>query len=177
VTTPIATTARAFSAAQSRRVSVAQKSRNIEVSIDPAALGSIFGVADPELASRLLGQLASVLNPDPSKSIDAVAINQVLALVEGINPTDAVEAMTATMLVAAQHAALDAMRRALHPDQTPTGRQSYMALSLKAMRTFAQLVETLNHGRGKGVTQRVIVERVNVAPGGQVIVAAVASKE
>jgi hypothetical protein len=79
--------------------------------------------------------------------------------------------------VAAQHAALDAMRRALHPDQTPAGRQSYMALSLKAMRTFAQLVENLNHGRGKSITQRVIVERVNVAPGAQAIVGAVASKE
>jgi hypothetical protein len=124
-----------------------------------------------------LGQIVSVLQPDPSKSIDTAAINQALALVEGINPTDALEAMTATMLVAAQHAALDAMRRALHPDQTPAGRQSYMALSLKAMRTFAQLVENLNHGRGKSITQRVIVERVNVAPGAQAIVGAVASKE
>jgi hypothetical protein len=157
--------------------SVARIGRSLEVTIDPVALSAAFGIEDPDVASRLLGQIVSVLQPDPSKSIDTAAINQALALVEGINPTDALEAMTATMLVAAQHAALDAMRRALHPDQTPAGRQSYMALSLKAMRTFAQLVENLNHGRGKSITQRVIVERVNVAPGAQAIVGAVASKE
>jgi hypothetical protein len=38
-------------------------------------------------------------------------------------------------------------------------------------------VENLNHGRGNSITQRVIVERVNVAPGAQAIVGAVASKE
>jgi hypothetical protein len=172
----MATASPALPGIRSRQISVTRNGRKTEITIDPAALGTIFGVADPELAIRLLGQLASVLNPDPSKPIDAVAVNQVLAIVEGINPTDAVEAMTTTMLVAAQHAALDAMRRALHPEQTPAGRQSYMALSLKAMRTFAQLAESLNHGRGKGVTQRVIVERVNIEPGAQAVVGAVSTR-
>lgn len=82
----------------------------------------------------------------------------------------------AVMLAAAQYAALVAMRRASHVAQSPAGRQSYTALSLKAMRTFAQLMETLNHGRGKGVTQRVIVEHVTVEAGGQAVVGAVAAK-
>jgi hypothetical protein len=37
-------------------------------------------------------------------------------------------------------------------------------------------METLNHGRGKGVTQRVIVEHVTVEAGGQAVVGAVAPK-
>jgi hypothetical protein len=152
-----------------RAPSVAQNGRSLEVTVEPAALSSAFGVDDPDVASRLLGQLVSVLQPDPNKQVDTTVINQALALVQGIEPADLTEAMTATMLVAAQHAALDAMRRALHPDQTPAGRQSYMALSLKAMRTFAQLLESLNHGRGKGVTQRVIVERVTVEPDAQAV--------
>jgi hypothetical protein len=126
--------------------------------------------------SILLSQLLGVLHPDPSKPVDSELVSEALALVQGIGPTDAGEAMLAVMLVAAQYAALDAMRRASHVAQSPAGRQSYTALSLKAMRTFAQLMETLNHGRGKGVTQRVIVERVTVEGGGQAVVGAVAAK-
>ena len=86
-----------------------------------------------------------------------------------------VEAMTATMLVGAQHAALDALRRASHPEQTPAGRQSYTALGLKAMRTFAQLVEALHVGRGKAVRQEINVthQHVTVEAGGQAVVGAI----
>ena len=70
-----------------------------------------------------------------------------------------------------------ASRRAMHPDQTPAGRQSYLGLALKAMRTFAQLVETLNHGRAKGPVQRVVVERVTVRDGGQAVVGSVGSRD
>jgi hypothetical protein len=55
-----------------------------------------------------------------------------------------------------------------------SSRQSYMALALKAMRTCAQLVGSLNRGRGKGVTQQIIVKHMSVEPGGQAIVGAVA---
>jgi hypothetical protein len=41
------------------------------------------------------------------------------------------------------------------------------------MRTFTGQVEALNRGRGKGIIQRVVVERVNVEPGGQAVVGAV----
>jgi hypothetical protein len=143
--------------------------------LEPSEVRTIFGINNPSLAARLLSQLLGVLHPDPSKPVDSALVNEALALVQGIGPTDAGEAMLAVMLVAAQHAALDAMRRASHVAQSPAGRQSYTALS-KAMRTFPQLMETLNHGRGKGVTQRVVVERVTVEAGGQAVVGAVAAK-
>ena len=120
------------------------------MTIEPATLCSVFGVADANVATRLLSQLISVVQPDPHKPVDAATIEQMLTLIEGIRPTHTLEAMTATMLVGAQHAALDCLRRASHPEQTPVGRQSYMALSLKAMRTFALLLDALNHGRGRG---------------------------
>jgi hypothetical protein len=145
-----------------QRVSrVEQGGGQLALAIEPTVLCEIFGVADPSLALRLLSQLLSVIQPDPHKPIDPASIEQLLTLIEGIRPTDTLEAMTATMLVGAQHAALDTLRRASHPEQTPVGRQSYMALSLKAMRTFALLLEALNHGRGKGVTQQIIVTRVS----------------
>jgi hypothetical protein len=152
---------------------VDQTTGKIAVDIDPAALCGVFGVADQDVATRLLSQLVSVLQPNPDKPVDAAVVNQALAVIEDIGPNDALEAITATMLLAAQHAALDTMRRGMHPDQTPAGRALYVALGLKAMRTYAQLLEALNHGRGKGVEQRIIVERVTVAPGAQAVVGAV----
>lgn len=145
----------------------------IAVPLESEVLCSAFGVSDVEIATRLLSQLVSVLQPDPTKPVGPAVINQALAMIENIRPTDGLEAMTATMLVAAQHAALESMRRGMHPDQTPAGRAMYVALGLKAMRTYSQLLEALNHGRGKGVEQRIIVERVTVAPGAQAVVGAV----
>ncbi len=152
---------------------VTHNGRQTTATVDPAQACAIFGVDDPELAARLLSQLVSVLQPDPNRPVEAAVINQALALVRSMGPVDVMEAMTATMLVAAEHAALDSMRRAMHPDQRPAGRALYGSLALKAMRTYAQLLEAVNHGRGKGVEQRIIVERVNVARGAQAVVGSV----
>jgi hypothetical protein len=151
-----------------------QNGAQVALTIQPLELCAVFGVADPDVAAHLLSQLLGVLHPDTSEPVDQALINQALALVQNLGPTDATEAMLVVMLVAAEHAAMDVMRRAAHPAQSAAGRQSYTTLSLKAMRTFAQLQEALNHGCGKGVTQRVIVERVTVEAGGQAVVGAIA---
>ena len=96
----------------------------IAVTIEPHALCDIFGVEDADLATGLLRQLLGFLQPDPKKPIDPASINQALAAIQGIRPAGAVEAILAVLLVAAQHAAFDSMRRAAHPAQTPIGRQS-----------------------------------------------------
>jgi hypothetical protein len=147
----------------------------IKLTIDPKGLCAVFGIDDPGVAVRLLSQLINFIQPDLQKPADAVSINQMLALIEGIGPSKTLEAMTATMLVGAQHAALDSLRRACHPDQTPAGRQSYTALGLKAMRTFAQLVEALHVGRGRAVRQEINVthQHVTVEAGGQAMVGAI----
>ncbi len=160
-------------AGRSRAVQAEQTAGKVVVTIEPTALCTTFGVDDPRMAAQLLSQLISILQPNPDKPVDVEIINQALAMIEGIEPNDTLEAMTATMLVAAQHAALDAMRRAMHPDQTPAGRALYGTLALKAMRTYAHLLEALNHGRGKGVTQQIIVKHVSVEHGGQAVVGSV----
>jgi hypothetical protein len=153
---------------------VRQADTQVTLAIQPSELCAVFGVADPDVASHLLSQLVGVLHPDTSEPVDPALIDRALALVQHMGPTDATEAMLAVMIVAAEYSAMDTMRRAAHPARSAAGRQGYTALSLKAMRTFAQLLEALNHGRGKGVTQRVIVERVTVEAGGQAVVGAVA---
>jgi hypothetical protein len=148
----------------------------IALAINAASLCAVFGIDDPNVATRLLSQLVNVIQSDPRKLVDAALIDQTLALVEGIRPTDTLEAMTATMLVGAQHAALDSLRRASHPDQTPAGRALYQSLAFKAMRTFAQLLDTLYQGRGKGVTQQIIVKHVTVEAGAQAVLGAIDAK-
>jgi hypothetical protein len=144
----------------------------IALSIDPETLRAVFGI-DPTVATRLVSQLVNVIQPDPRKPVDVVSLDQALALIEGISPGDTVEAMTATMLVGAQHAALESLRRASHPDQTPAGRVLYQSLAFKAMRTFAQLLDTLYHGRGRGMTQQIIVKHVTVEAGVQAVLGAI----
>jgi hypothetical protein len=139
-------------------------------------LSATFGV-DAKVASKLLGQLVNVLQPDPSRPVDAEVLETALGIIRAIGPTDTIEAMTATLMIAAQMAAMDAFRRSAHPEQTPAGRQMYASLGVKLANTHARLVDSINQGRGKGVTQRVIVERVNVEAGAQAVVGALASRD
>jgi hypothetical protein len=140
-------------------------------------VSTTFGTSDPDVVNRLLAQVTGALQPDPSKPIDPVTTSKALALVREIGPTDALEAMIATLILSTQTAAHDAMRRAARFDEHRGPHQSWLALGLKAARTSAQLIECLNKLRGKGTTQHVVVERVNVEYGGQAVVGAVATSK
>jgi hypothetical protein len=101
---------------------------------------------------------------DKNKQIDAA-----LSALVGINPKDEIEGMIAAQLVASHNAAMECYRRAMIGEQTFAGRSENLAQAGKLSRTHAMLVEALNRHRGKG-QQKIIVERVNVAAGGQAIV-------
>ena len=64
----------------------------IRLNIDHAALAAVFGVDDPNIASRLLGQLINLVQPDAGKPIDPAMINPLIATVQGIAPGNALEA-------------------------------------------------------------------------------------
>jgi hypothetical protein len=72
--------------------------------------------------------------------------------------------LTCQMFIA-HTAAMDASGKALHVQQTAGGRQAYLGLSRKLMTLFSAQMDTLNRHRGKATVQKVIVERVQVAPG------------
>jgi hypothetical protein len=75
--------------------------------------------------------------------------------------------LTCQMFIA-HTAAMDAAgRRSLQ--QTAGGRQAYLGLARKLMTLFSAQMDALNRHRGKATVQKVIVERVQVAPGGQVV--------
>ncbi len=145
---------------------------HIELPANPAA---IFGTADKAVTEALLVHLLNILHTDASKPVAGVAVDQALGFLAGIGPKDATEGLLAVQMVAAHVAAMNTARLAMKADQTPAGRLAYLALSGKLMRTFTGQLEALNRGRGKGITQRVVVERVNVEPGAQAVVGAVAA--
>jgi hypothetical protein len=80
--------------------------------------------------------------------------------------------MMAAQLIAAHNAAMECYRRGMIGEQTFEGRRESLAQANKLSRTFAALLETLNHHRGKG-QQKVTVEHVHVHSGGQAVVGVV----
>lgn len=99
---------------------------------------------------------------------DAQLSATVAALV-GIGPKDELEGMMAAQLIAAHNAATENYRRAMIGEQTFEGRRENLSQANKLSRTYAALVEALNHHRGKG-QQKVTVEHVHVHSGGQAVV-------
>lgn len=135
-----------------------------------------FGTTDEIVAQALYEQLLNTLNAGSSRPIDDATANLALALMHEIRPKDAAEAMLASQMIVAHVAAMDASRRALHAEQTPAGRQAYLSLTRKLMTLFAAQMDALNRHRGKATVQKVVVEKVLIAPGAQAVVGAVASR-
>ena len=130
-----------------------------------------FGTDDASVREMLASQLVALLK-NPATPVDDAVVEQALALITGIGPRDVTEAMLALQMVAAHQAAMATARRALAaPNANLAG--FYLSLSGKLMRTFTGQLEALNRGRGKGIVQRVVVERVNIERGAQAVVGAV----
>ena len=121
------------------------------------------------LANQAL-QALWIKNSD-AKTRDRQLTATVAALV-GIGPKDELEGMMAAQLVAAHNAAMESYRRAMIGEQTFEGRRENLSQANKLSRTYAVLLDALNHHRGKG-QQKVTVEHVHVHQGGQAIVGAV----
>ena len=87
----------------------------------------------------------------------------------GIGPKDELEGMIAAQLLAAYNAAMECYRRAMIGEQSFEGRRENLSQANKLSRTYAVLLDALNHHRGKG-QQKVTVEHVHVHSGGQAVV-------
>jgi hypothetical protein len=135
-----------------------------------------FGTIDGLVAEALFGQLLNGLHAEPGKPLDNVTVNLAIALMHEIGPRDVVEAMLACQMIVAHVSAMDASRRALHAEQRQVGRHIYLGLTRKLMTLFTAQMDILNRHRGKATVQRVVVEKVLIAPGAQAVVGAVASR-
>jgi hypothetical protein len=143
-------------------------------------------VRDPSLQAGTLKKIGGSSSDDWNNQIANDAINclwlkhsgeedrrrRMLAAVDGlvgIKPQDELEGMMAAQLIASHSAAIECYRRAMLGEQTFEGRKENLGQANKLSRTFAVLVQALNHHRGKG-QQKVTVEHVHVHAGGQAIV-------
>jgi hypothetical protein len=99
-------------------------------------------------------------------------VSAAVAALIGIAPKDELEGMMAAQMIAAHSAAMECYSRAMIGEQSFEGRRENLSQANKLSRSFAVLLDALNHHRGKG-QQTVRVEHVHVHSGGQAVVGAV----
>jgi hypothetical protein len=140
-------------------------------SIDATSAKEATGTDKPVLMVRLINQAVNALwIPDGTSEGDRNEhIQSVIALLQGIKPTNEIEGMLATQMVATHSAALECLRRAMISSQTFAGFEQSLKHAAKLMSIYARQIDALNKHRGKG-QQKVTVEYVNVKAGGQAVV-------
>lgn len=104
-----------------------------------------------------------------STKVAYATVTRAIELLESLKPADGAETMLAQQMVGTHFAALECLRRAALTNQTFEGRDMALKHAQKLMALYAKQLETLNKHRGKG-QQKVTVEHVHVADGGQAIV-------
>jgi hypothetical protein len=135
------------------------------------AMREAFETDETALTNRKLQEIAGLLWHGEGAKEDDVNARLVRAVeqFESLAPADGAEGMLALQMVATHDAALECLRRAALPTQTFAGRDMALKHAHKLMSLYTQQLAALNKHRGKG-QQKVTVEHVNVAAGGQAIV-------
>jgi hypothetical protein len=129
------------------------------------ALMQSIGTTDLDFYDGLMGHLVNASNGNaPSEQ----GTNFMLSVVKGIQPRDQVEAMLAAQMAAVHMASMTFARRLAHVENIPQQDSAERAFN-KLTRTFAVQVEALKNYRSKG-EQKMTVQHVHVAEGGQAIV-------
>ena len=124
-----------------------------------------IGTTDREFFKGLVGQLA---NASKEAKASERGLNFMLAVVKGIEPKDQIEAMLAAQMAAVHMASMTFARRLAHVELVAQQDFAERAFN-KLARTFAAQVEALKRYRGGG-EQKMTVQHVHVAEGGQAIV-------
>jgi hypothetical protein len=147
------------------KVATNDKATSVEINHPDLVVGQIALMkADPALASCFI----SPSRKSPSPKADERGINFMLAVVKGIDPRDQIEAMLAAQIAAVHMATMTFARRLAHVENIPQQDAAERAFN-KLARTFAAQVSALKDYRSRG-EQRMVVQHVNVAEGGQAIV-------
>ncbi|WP_397423539.1 hypothetical protein [Phenylobacterium sp.] len=141
------------------------------VALDPADLPEATGTQDRNLGIMLVKQAVEALwAPARMSNADRQeAVNAAVAALKGLAPTDALEGMMATQMVAIHNGAMECLRRAQLEGQSFEGRDQNLKHATKLLATYARHVEALDKHRGRG-QQKITVEHVTVNAGGQAIV-------
>jgi hypothetical protein len=129
------------------------------------AIMRAIGTDNIDFYDGLMGQL---VNASKEKTPSEAGANFMLAVIKGIEPRDQVEAMLAAQMAAVHMASMTFARRLAHVENIPQQDSAERAFN-KLTRTFAAQVAALKDYRSKG-EQKMTVQHVHVAEGGQAIV-------
>lgn len=138
------------------------------VALTSERIRSAMGTDDVALQNRLVNQALAVVSLQKGQKQDD-AIMATLAAFEAIAPTDGLEGVFATQMVATHEAAMECLRRANIPGQSFEGRDVNLKHAEKLLQIYARQMEALDKHRGRG-QQKITVEHVNVHAGGQAVV-------
>ena len=137
-------------------------------------LTAAFGCKASETAFALLGQVMALEHPATTGArAHQHATDERHGRARRVQPTTATEAMLAAQMVGTHRAAMMFLTNATKPEDSFDSRDRNVLRALRLMRLFTEQVEAMSKLKGKGGQQRVVVEHVTVAAGGQAIVGAV----
>ena len=137
---------------------------------DPVA-GSVvvmdaLGICEADFASWYLSQIIEVAKP--GARADEKATNAMLAGIAAMRPRDEAEAMLIAQMIATHELAMTFARRLKRIENIPQQDSAVNGLT-KLTRTYAAQMEALKRYRSGG-EQKMTVQHVHVAEGGQAIV-------
>ena len=138
-------------------------------------LSAALGCKTSETALALLGQVIALDHPTTKtepEHINTIRMSAIAVLAE-LQPTTATEAMLAVQMVGTHRAAMMFLANSTNPEDSFDGGDRNVLRALRLMRLFTEQVEAMSKLKGKSGQQRVVVEHVTVAAGGQAIVGAV----
>jgi hypothetical protein len=130
------------------------------------ALMRAIGTMDLDFYDGLMGHLVNASGGQNALSQNGT--NFMLSVVRGIEPRDQIEAMLAAQMAAVHTASMTFARRLAQVENIPEQDSTERALN-KLTRTFAAQMSALKEYRSKG-EQKMTVQHVHVAEGGQAIV-------
>jgi hypothetical protein len=125
-----------------------------------------LGTGDLDFYHGLLHQLATV--GSKGGQVDERGLNFMLSVMKGVQPRDELEAMLAAQMAAVHMATMTIAQRLAHVENIPQQDSAERAFN-KLSRTFTTQMEALKRYRTGG-EQKVTVQHVSVAEGGQAIV-------
>ena len=122
--------------------------------------------ADGDFVNGIVSQLADASLH--GQDISDHGLNFMLSVIKGLEPRDQLETMLAAQMAAVHVASMTFARRLAHVEEIPQQDSAERAFN-KLTRTFAMQMEALKRYR-TGAEQKVTLQHVSVADGGQAII-------
>jgi hypothetical protein len=155
------------------RFKVSKNGSDLQIEVDhpskivgSALVMDAFASADRDFVNGIVDQLAKASRR--GEDISELGINFMLSVIKGIEPRDQLETMLAAQMAAVHVASMSFARQFAHVETLPQQDSAERAFN-KLTRTFTMQMEALKRYR-TSAEQKVTLQHVSVADGGQAIV-------